>query len=810
MSTNNNALRMPWVMAVLVMAASAVTSHADVATQPPRCGTLQILNADHLPANVCPLDHTDVQVDISGFIARVTLTQKFHNPSSAPIEAVYVFPMSDRAAVDSMDMRIGDRTVQGVIKEKGEARQIYNAARNAGQVASLLDQERPNIFTQSVANIMPGDEVLITISYVEYLKYEAGEYEYSFPMVVGARYNPASLTDAQRISPPVTPKGTRAGHDIALTVNLDAGVPLQALDSDLHAVNVNRTGQSTAVVQLKNQRSIPNRDFVLSYAVGGKNVEDAILTHAGDKGKFFSLILQPPERVNPDYVTPKEMIFVIDRSGSMSGFPIEKAKKTMQLCIEGMNSNDTFNLVSFAGGTGYCFQNSRPNTQANRGEALEYLSNLKGGGGTEMMKAIDAALGGQRDPERLRVVCFMTDGFIGNDMAIIDRVQKNVENARVFAFGIGNSVNRFLIDNMARVGRGASEIVTLETDGDEAVERFHSRIQSPLLTDIEIDFGGLEVADVYPAPNAIPDLFSAQPLIIKGRYTGSGKGTITLRGRTAEGPYKKKIEITLPRKNEMHDVLAPLWARTRIAAIMDEDWLGIQKGKPALDTKTAITELGLQFGLMTQFTSFVAVENRIVNQGGKQTTVQVPIEMADGVSYEGIFGDEGRATVGQALPHAAAPSISAAPPVTRRSARLGRRNKQSIRSDAPAQVWAESRDVDAQESPVKAHPMPLDKKEDLDDKATSGKLDPALRNLATKTKDGQYSNGKVQVTRGVIEVFVYIDTLTEQQLQTIRTMGGHTLSIARSSGMIHLRINVEKLEALAALEFVIKITPPTL
>ncbi len=809
MRSNNIAPTMRWAAVLVVMATTAVWGHADVAAQPPRCGTLQIIDADHLPIKVCPLDHTDVNVDISGFIARVTLTQRFHNPSNTPIEAVYVFPMSDRAAVDSMDMRIGDRTVKGVIKEKGEARRIYNNARNAGQAASLLDQERPNIFTQSVANIMPGDEVLITISYVEYLKYEGGEYEYSFPMVVGPRYNPAGMIDAHRISPPVTAKGTRAGHDIALTVNLDAGVPLQALDSELHAVDVNRTGQSTAVVKLKNQRSIPNRDFVLSYAVGGKNVEDALLTHAGDKGKFFSLILQPPDRVRPDYVTPKEMIFVIDKSGSMSGFPIEKAKKTMRQCIEGMNPNDTFNLVSFAGGTGYCFDQSMPNTQSNRRKALEYLSNLRGGGGTEMMKAIDAALGGQRDPDRLRVVCFMTDGFIGNDMAIIDRVQKNVENARVFAFGIGNSVNRFLIDNMARVGRGASEIVTLETEGDEAVERFQNRIRSPLLTDIEIDFGGLDVADVYPSPNAIPDLFSAQPLIIKGRYTSGGKGVITLRGRTADGPFEKSINVVLPRRNAMNNVLAPLWARTKIAAIMDENWLGVQQGRPRTNTQRAITDLGLKFSLMTQFTSFVAVEDRVVNQGGHQTTIQVPIEMADGVSYEGIFGDEDAVAVGQAMPSTPPP-----PAVSRSSARGGRLLKQGAgKVDAPmalseSSVRSEERDFASDAAREQAANAPLDKKE-LSDRNRSGILDPTLLNLAAKAKDGNYVNGDVKVVGGMVEVFVYLDSLSEEQLKGIRALGGQTLNIARSSEMVHIRINVQSLQALASLDGVKKITPPT-
>jgi len=529
----------------------------------PTEGTLQAMDKDHKSIGLCPLKHTEVKVDVSGFIARVTVTQEFGNPYTEPIEAVYTFPMSDRAAVDAMTMTIGDRVIKGVIKKREEARRIYEEAKQAGKTASLLDQERPNIFTQSVANVLPGSKILIEISYVEYLKYEEGEYQFSFPMVVGPRYIPGGtnpgqdrdptagrvpgtpqVPDADRVTPPVTPEGTRAGHDINLTARVDAGMPIQDVRSELHEVDTERPSESQAVVKLKNKTEIPNRDFVLKYRLAGKGIGDAVLTHADAQGGFFTLILEPPARVAPDQITPKEMIFVIDCSGSMSGFPIEKAKKTMRMCIEQMNPNDTFNLVSFSGGLGYCFSGPVPNTTENRRKALEYLDGLHGGGGTEMMPAIRTALEGQNDRQRLRIVCFMTDGFIGNDMEILDAVKKNARTARVFSFGVGNGVNRFLIEGMARVGRGASEVVTLESDGDAAAKRFHERTQNPVLTDISVDFGNLPVSEVLPDPEAIPDLFSAQPVVLKGR-TGCFEGH-KVRGRL---PFGGSLPLVLKARN---------------------------------------------------------------------------------------------------------------------------------------------------------------------------------------------------------------------------------------------------------------------
>jgi Ca-activated chloride channel homolog len=613
-------------------------------------GALQVMGLDGRSRAECPLKHTDVKAEVSGQLARVTVTQEFHNPFREKIEAVYVFPLPQSAAVDDMTMVVGDRTVKGKIKRREEAQAIYESAREAGQTASLLDQERPNIFTQSVANIAPGAEVKITISYVEFLKYEAGTYEFVFPMVVGPRYTPGRPTgrrgggwapdtnkvpDASRITPRVVPKGMRAGHDISIEVKLDAGVPIDGLQSKLHEVDLARSDNHRAVVRLKDQATIPNKDFILKFDVAGKKISDAVMTHRGTQGGFFTLILQPPERVTAADVTPKELVFVLDTSGSMEGFPIEKAKETMKLALNNLYPEDTFNLITFSGDTHVLFPQPVRATRENLQLAQRFLASRQGSGGTEMMDAIRAALASSDEQDHVRIVCFMTDGEVGNDMEIISEIQKH-PNARVFAFGIGSSPNRFLLDKMAEHGRGEVEYVTLEDDGSAAARRFHERIRNPLLTDIEIDWAGLPVADVYP--KRIPDLFSVKPLILTGRYTSAARGVIRLRGNLAGQNFVKEIPVELPESQTEHDSMATLWARTRIDDLMSQDYAGIQNDDPQPDVREAITQLGLEYRLMTQFTSFVAVEETILTDGGQPRRIDVPVEMPEGMSHEGVFG----------------------------------------------------------------------------------------------------------------------------------------------------------------------------
>ncbi|MBS1797234.1 MAG: TonB family protein [Acidobacteria bacterium] len=596
-------------------------------------GTLFAAGKNGKELGACPLKHTAVKADISGFLARVTVTQEFANDFAEPIEAVYTFPLSQNGAVDRMTMRIGDRTVRGEIKRREEARRIYEQAKTDGQTASLLDQERPNVFTQAVANILPGDRIIIEISYVETLKYEDGAYEFVFPMTVGPRYIPASVDaeDARKISPPVA--ATRSGRDVSIEVALDAGVPVEEIRSTSHEIETVNLSANRARVALRDGETIPNKDFILRYDVTGKRIEDAVLAHKDARGGFFTLILQPPDKFAAEDVTPKEIVFVLDTSGSMSGFPLEKAKEAMMLSLDGLYPHDTFNLITFAGDTSVLFDRPVPATQANLEKARAFLETREGGGGTEMMKAIRTALAPSDAQDHVRIVCFMTDGFVGNETEIIGEVQKH-PNARVFSFGIGSSVNRYLLDKIAEQGRGEPAYVALEDDGSKAARKFYERVRAPLLTDIAIDWNGLPVTDVYP--NRLNDLFSAKPLILHGRYTRGASGTIRLRGKMSGIETVREIPVSFPDTEAANDVLATLWARRKIDELMNGSTrYDANEEEPVVNvaarTRLAITKLGLDYGLLTNYTSFVAVEEQIRTDGGRTRTVQVPVALPDGM-----------------------------------------------------------------------------------------------------------------------------------------------------------------------------------
>ena len=791
-------------------------------------GELQILGEDGAQVVACPLRHTDVQSDIVGFVARTTVKQIFHNPLDKKIEAVYVFPLPQDAAVDDMVMVVGDRRIVGQIKERAEAREIYEAARAAGHVASLLDQERPNIFTQSVANIEPGVQVEIEISYVETLKYEDGVFEWVFPMVVGPRYipgggsAPAPMTaggrtpqvpDGDKITPPITPEGTRAGHDINVTVVLDAGMELHDLESVLHEVDVVADGPNRAAVTLRNQAAIPNKDFILRYRLATDVIGDSFVAHHDERGDFFTLILQPPQRVVPEQLVARELVCVLDSSGSMRGFPIEKAKEVMSKMIDTMRAGDTFNLITFAGRTSVLWKQPRPNTPENRAEARGFLTALKGGGGTEMMTAINAALvqscleSPGDGPQPIRIVCFLTDGYVGNDMAIIDAIKKNADTTRVFSFGVGNSPNRYLLDGIAHAGRGEVEYVTLESQGEAAVERFHERVLAPVLTDIEIDWGTLPVADVYP--QRIPDLFSAKPIMVHGRLTGPAAGTITLRGNTGVGRYEERVEVSLPGEPPDHDALASLWARAKVDDLMNRDLAALQEGRFPEDLKSEITNLGIEFRIMTQFTSFVAVEEMTVTVGGEPTKITVPVEMPDGVSYEGVFGQPGAA--GKMRQLRSLGYVSGKSGAVGGSGR-GRRRAGGARMAPPPKPAAGARVMELSNvSPAEAEALTDGVARDRSE--PESKLAEPLRDLADKVeKDGQDGNltvGDLKVVDYKVDVMIFLRDVSEPTLKALEKLGFVQTGESKAIKLLIGTIDVRKLEDLAKLGPVIGVKPVT-
>lgn len=607
-------------------------------------------------AGKCPLKHTNVSARVSGYLSRVTVTQVFENPFKDKIEAVYTFPLSESGAVDDMKMKIGDRIVHGTIKKREEARQIYETAKARGYAASLLDQERTNIFTQSVANIAPGKQIEITIQYVEMLPYEAGRFTFAFPTVVGPRFMPGrpaghqgtgwssdttGVPDASKISPPVAAKDTRAGHDISIDVTIDAGVRISNLDAKLHEVDVKSTGADSAVVTLKNKAAIPNKDFVLSWDVSGDQIKSGYLTHRDNKSQpgYFTLMILPPKRVTPAAISPKEMIFLIDCSGSQSGPPLEKAKETLKYIIDHMNANDTFQILAFNNNVTQLFDKPQKVDAEMKAKANAFIGALTANGGTWMQPAVEQACSIAPDDNRLRIVTFMTDGLVGNDFQILGLVKKMRGTSRWFPFGTGNSVNRMLIDGMAREGGGEAEYVLLNSPGHEVGKKFYDRISSPVLTDVKLDFGDLSVKEVFP--HAVSDVWAERPLYIKGRYLKPGAGTVTISGFAGGKPYTQKLQVNFPEENRSNNSIGSIWARAKVDRLMSEDLLGAQRSEGVnKELKDEIVKVALDHHIMTQYTSFVAVEEKVVTEGGATRTVAVEVEMPEGMSREKVFGEQ--------------------------------------------------------------------------------------------------------------------------------------------------------------------------
>ncbi len=614
-------MRKSMTLAALGMAALGLWKPQPVEAKSVSAGLLARLDSNGALNDPCPLEHTAVTAEVTGPVARVTVRQTFRNPTGGPIEAIYTFPLAAGGAVDAMTLRIGDRVVKGAIKTREEARAIYDAARQQGKLTGLLDQERPNVFVQQVANIPPNAKVDVEIQYVETLRYEAGRYEFVFPMTVGPRYSPAHNPGAFR-NPQYAAPGTRAGHDISFAMKLDAGLSVDSIDSTTHEVAVENRTASGAFIKLRNQKEIPNKDLILRWDVAGHRINDALLAHrTGDRYGYFTFVLAPPDQPAREDITPKELVFVVDTSGSMHGFPLDKAKEAMMAAIEGLHPRDRFNLITFAGDTHLLFPEPVDATPANVSAAKSFLAGRRAGGGTEMMKAIRASLAPSASRDHVRIVCFMTDGYVGNESEIITEIRRH-PGARVFGFGIGSSVNRHLMDQMSLQGRGEVEYVGLQDDGSAAARRFHERVRTPLLTDIQLSFEGVEVADLYP--RRIPDLFSAKPLVVSGVYRNPGRGKLQITGRMGGQPYSRIVDVDLP-ASANRDGIRSLWARTKVGELIADN---------AAQHREAITDLGLRHALMTPFTSFVAVEHRTISEAGKLRTIEVPVEIPEGVDAE--------------------------------------------------------------------------------------------------------------------------------------------------------------------------------
>ncbi len=648
------------IIAVMILTAAAFATEQSAPET--GSGRMQVLSEEGIVGDL-PLMYTTVVIDISGNLQRATVQQVYGNPYDEVIEAIYTFPLPQSAAVDRMNMWIGDKLIEGKIHERYLAQQIYNEAIEAGQTASLLEQERPNIFTQSVGNILPGDSIVIEISYVAPVEYDDGEYEIVFPMVVGPRFVPAgdfvrnifgiyevstSVEDADRITPQIVPEGTRTGYDIELSVNLNPGVAIQDFESLNHEVDIQLNWNGTVTITLENDDEIPNRDFVLRYTTASDRIQSGVIAHNGEMGGHFMLILQPDADIDIDEITPKEMFFVVDCSGSMSGQPMEVAKETVRQFVRGMNPNDTFQIMRFSETASSMSRAPLSNTEGNVEQGIQYINNMSGTGGTMMIEGIRAAIGYPEDSERMRFVIFLTDGFIGNEAEILGELQSTLgDNTRLFSIGVGSSPNRYIIEGLAEEGRGHAYYVGLSEDPDESVAAIYDKINDPYLVGIDIDWGDLDVHDIYPS--RIPDLYAGEPLVIVGQYNGSGTETVRLSGAVAGERWGQELSVTLPSREEGNDVIATLWARNKIHDLTRDMYASYGYLSNDQEIIDEITDTALDYQIMCEYTAFVAVseEVRIDPDSGEPVTIQVPVNMPDGVSYDGIFGSDNDPSVSQ-------------------------------------------------------------------------------------------------------------------------------------------------------------------
>jgi len=583
-----------------------------------------------------PLKSTSAKVNISGVIADVIVTQVYKNEGKKPLEAIYVFPASTRAAVYGMKMTIGERIITAKIREREAARREYEQAKQEGKSASLLEQQRPNVFQMNVANILPGDVIKVELKYTELLIPTDAVYEFVYPTVVGPRYvdQPSEQTGSSEswTSNPYLHEGESAPYTFDMKMDLAAGLPIQDISCATHKVDIRYQGSNFASIKLDSSEEFGgNRDFILKYRLSGGKIETGLLLFKGKKENFFLLMLQPPERIKEDQIPPREYIFIVDVSGSMNGFPLNISKKLLKDLIGNLRPSDKFNVLLFAGGSSVMSEKSLPATRQNINHAINVIERQRGGGGTRLLPALKKALSLKGTKGYSRNVVIVTDGYVSVEKEAFDLIRNNLGNANMFAFGIGSSVNRHLIEGMARVGMGEPFIITRPDEAPEKAAKFRKLIESPVLTGITVDFGKFKTYDIEPP--SIPDVMAQRPVILFGKWRGRPQGNILVKGIAGDRTYREKVNVANVKPLKTNSALRYLWARHRIAILSNYNRLS-----PKDERVKEVTSLGLTYNLLTQYTSFVAIDTQIRLKDGKTQTVKQPLPLPQGVSDYAVGG----------------------------------------------------------------------------------------------------------------------------------------------------------------------------
>ncbi|MCX5888751.1 MAG: VIT domain-containing protein [Deltaproteobacteria bacterium] len=592
--------------------------------------------SDEPGKDVMPLKSSRADVKIAGMVAEVKVTQVYKNTGQKTLEAIYVFPGSTRAAVHAMRLTIGERVIEAEIMERQKARETYEQAKKEGKTTSLLEQQRPNVFQMNVANILPNDEIKVELNYLELLQPENNVYEFVYPTVVGPRYTTKTAEGApdtdKWVQNPYLHEGEAPPYTFGLNVELMSGLPLTKLASPSHDVEIKYSGPASAQISIKDEKTAGNKDFVLRYGLAGDKINSGLLLYPGKDENFFLLMMEPPARVEPEAVLPREYIFIVDVSGSMNGFPLETAKALMRDIIQGLKPQDSFNVVLFASGQAILSPTgSLPANEANKQKALDFVNSKPGGGGTNIVPALKQALALPRTPGVSRIITVATDGYVDVEPQVFQLIRENLGAANLFAFGIGTSVNRHLIEGMARAGLGEPFVILNAADAAKQAARFRNYIANPVLIDIKVAFEGFQTYEVEPG--AVPDLFALRPITLLGKYRGQPGGAIVVRGKTAQGPFERRLELKEAKASQDNAALRLLWARQRIMNLVD--FSSLERDKK--EAEKEVTALGLKYSLMSPYTSFVAVD-KIKRADGQLVTVKQPLPMPAGVSDLAIGG----------------------------------------------------------------------------------------------------------------------------------------------------------------------------
>jgi len=603
---------------------------------------------------VLPVLKTDIEADIQGDLATVTVTQTFANPSDEPMHARYLFPLDHAAAVFEMVMEVGAERIRAQIQEVKQAERAFAKAKSEGRAAALLKEHRPNMFTQDIANLMPGLPITTRLRYVQAVPKVDGEYQLVVPLVVGPRFQPphagrppareepddlppaAGTWEVETLPkyPPAHGVNLPAAIEperVALSVRIDGGVGVQGVASRTHSLDVQALSERVRTVKLAAGRVIDNRDFVLRYRLAGAATDAGVLAYRDARGGFFSLLIEPPRVPAEAEVTPREMVFLLDCSGSMAGLPMDASKAFMVQALTKLRPTDTFRIIRFSDSATEFSEFPLPATRQNIARGLAYVESLDGEGGTMMSSGIEQALAPPTPAGSVRIVTFLTDGYIGNEQEILSLIKQRLDGARLYAFGVGTGVNRYLLDEIGRAGRGFARYMDPTEDVAEVAAELAGRLQSPLLTDIEVEWGGLAPAEVHPAQ--IPDLFAGGSVRVQGRYARPGLYNIVVKGLVHGREARLPLTVKLPEHSADGEAVALVWARSAIREAMQElATPGGMAEPPAFSAvKQRVTDLGLSFSLVTKWTAFVAVSEQVYNANPAGTkTLPVPLPMVKG------------------------------------------------------------------------------------------------------------------------------------------------------------------------------------